>query len=540
MLATEGRTRGGAYGERMLAAAAADRSGADPEHVRDAIARRCGGEAVTVHQTHISWVFVAGDRAFKLKKPVVLDFLDYGTAARRRAMCHEEVRLNVRLAPELYLGVRAVADRGDRLELADEDDAAAIDYVVEMRRYDEHATLAALADAGRVTPQHTTRVGARLAGFHAECAVALQDRGSRTVRHEVQENLFELADACTDRAMAARTAALGRFLEAWMTAREELLDARGRDGHIREVHGDLRAEHVIVSPRLSVVDCVEFDRDLRTLDVADDLAFLVMDLCARGVPARAGDLVSAYRRAGGDCGPDELLWFFAVHRALIRAKVALVRAGQPGGETGDDAVAALLAVADRCAWRARGAPAVAVCGVPASGKSHLAHALAVLTGCPVISSDVVRKELAGLAVHDRAPEALYSEQAGERTYRELGRRAAAAMSAGRGVLIDATFRRRADRDAFAAGWAQTAPLLFVQCVAPGDVLRRRAAGREEDPDRISDAGAQVVERERHRFEALDEATADRHVIIRTDRDAAAAIADLLALLDVRLAREPAA
>jgi hypothetical protein len=481
-------------------------------------------------------VFVAADRAFKLKKPVVLDFLDYGTPARRRAMCHEELRLNARLAPDLYVGVRSVVDRGDRLEIAEDGDPAAIDSVVEMRRYDERATLAALADAGRIAFGQMAAVGERLAAFHAGCPPQRGVLGSLAVRHELHENLSELADACADRAMTARTAALGRFLDAWVTAHERLLDARADRGLTREVHGDLRAEHVIVAPALSIVDCVEFDRGLRTLDVADDLAFLVMDLCGRGAAGAARELVSAYRQAGGDCGPDELVWLFAVHRALIRAKVALVRARQSSGDR--DELDRLVAVAERCAWRARGPMGLVVCGVPASGKSHLAHALGVMTGCPVIGSDVVRKELAGLAAHDPGPEALYTPEAGRRTYRELGRRAGAAVADGHGVLIDGTFRHRTDREAFAEGWADAGTRIFVQCVAPADVLRRRAAARDADPSEISDATLEIVERERERFDPLSEVAASRHLVLRTDREPEAVIADLLALLDLRLEGAP--
>ena len=493
---------------------------------------------VTLRETHISWVFMAGDRAFKLKKPVVLDFVDYGTPARRQAMCQEEVRLNARLAPDLYVGVRSVADRGDRLEIADAGDPAAIDYVVEMRRYDERATLAALAAAGCIAPGQMGAVGVRLAAFHAGCPPQRGVLGSRAVRHEIHENLSELADACTDRAMTARTGALGRLLDAWVTAHDRLLNARAHRGLIREVHGDLRAEHVVVAPRLSIVDCVEFDRGLRTLDVADDLAFLVMDLCGWDAARAARDLVNSYRQAGGDCGPDELVWFFAVHRALIRAKVALVRARQSDG--GGDELERLLAVAERCAWRARGRLGVVVCGVPASGKSHLAHALGAMAGCPVINSDAIRKEMAGLPPHAPGPETLYTPEAGRRTYRELGSRAGARVSDGDGVLVDATFRHRADREAFAEGWADAAPLIFVQCAAPADVLRRRAAGRDADPSEVSDATLEVVERERQRFEPLDEVATSQHLLVRTDREPDAVIADLLALLDLRLEGEPTA
>lgn len=179
-----------------------------------------------------------------------------------------------------------------------------------------------------------------------------------------------------------------------------------------------------------------------------------------------------------------------------------------------------------------------VTGVPASGKSHLAHALGAMAGCPVINSDAVRKEMAGLPPHAPGPETLYTPEAGRRTYRELGSRAGARVSDGDGVLVDATFRHRADREAFAGGWADAAPLIFVQCAAPADVLRRRAAKRDADPSEVSDATLEVVERERQRFEPPDEVATSRHLLVRTDREPDAVIADLLALLDLRLEGEP--
>jgi hypothetical protein len=524
----------------MSVIAPSGQTAADPQRLRDALVAGCRSGSVEVRETHISWVFLVGDRAYKLKKPVILDFLDYGTPVRRHAMCHEELRLNARLAPDLYLSVKAVAERGGRLEITDETDSAAVDYVVEMRRYDEDATLAALADLGQVTPGRMTMVGERLAEFHAACPSRQVTRGSLAVRDELHENLSELIGVCADPALRSRIGVLGRFLDAFVTVHEAMLDDRARRGLIREGHGDLRAEHVIVAPRLSVVDCVEFDPGLRTLDVADDLAFLVMDLCAHGAEPAARELIAAYRSAGGDCGGEDLVWFFAVHRALIRAKVALVRSRQATGAADDSELRRLVEVGERCAWRARGGPALVFCGVPASGKSHTADALGALAGCPVLSSDVVRKELGGLAPHDRGTPSLYTREVSAGVYRELGRRSAAALAAGHGVLVDATFRRRADREAFREGWAGAAPVTYVQCVAPAEVLRLRALAREQDPARISDAGIEVVGHELARFEPLDEVDPSRHLLVRTDRGAEAAIADVLALLDLRLVGDAAA
>ena len=263
------------------------------------------------------------------------------------------------------------------------------------------------------------------------------------------------------------------------------------------------------SVEVSIVDCVEFDPELRTLDVADDLAFLVMDLAALGGDRYIGALVTAYREAGGDCGDDRLLAFFAVHRALVRAKVLLVRAAQhpPRSAAHGHASAQardLLGLAKRFAWRARLPLVIVVCGVPGSGKSHLAAALAGESGLRRLSSDVIRKRLAGLPPTSRAPAANYTTAASRATYAELGRQAAAEVACSGGALVDATFRHREDRAAFAAAFDAAAPLLFAECTAPPDVLTARAIERERDPLRVSDATLAVVLREQHAWAPLDD------------------------------------
>lgn len=493
-----------------------------------------------VRETHISLLFIGAERVYKLKKPLVLDFLDYGSAERRRQMCADEVRLNARLAPDLYLGVRSLVTSDDGLRLADDDDPGAIDYVVEMRRYDEDQTLAAAVGRGEAGAGEVDPVGRRLARFHQDCPAAPTAGGALAVLAGVQRNLRELLgqlDAPTDR---DRSFSLGRFLEAFVSARADQLDQRAAQGRVRECHGDLRAEHVILRPQLSVVDCVEFDAALRTLDVADDLAFLVMDLTRLGAQPLATALVSAYRDAGGDCGDDALLAFFAVHRALVRAKVQFVRATQHAAQSSVRTRAlanghAFLLLAGRFAWRARRPAAFIVCGVPACGKSYLARALGQASGFPILSSDVVRKELAGLDPRERAPAELYRPDFNRRTYAELGARAAARLQNGGGVLVDATFRLGADRDAFTESLGDAGPAVFVECVVPAAVLAARAAARDQDPMRVSDATAEIVERERSAWAPLDEVPAEAHIQLRTDRPVETVVDDLIGLLDARLA-----
>jgi aminoglycoside phosphotransferase family enzyme/predicted kinase len=519
--------------------------GADPAAVRDAVARldSTGGARadVEMRETHISWVFLTREHAYKLKKPLVLDFLDYGTAERRREMCLEEVRLNARLAGDVYIGVCALVRSDDGLRIACGAAPEAVDYLVQMRRYDEAQTLAAMIARSEASQIDAAAVGRRVARFHECCRVVCRRRGAAAVREEIERNLRELLAEIDSAANRARVLALGRFMRAFLESRGAELDQRAAGGRLREGHGDLRAEHVLLRPALRIVDCVEFDSSLRTLDVADDLAFLVMDLAGLGTDSLVRALVDAYRDAGGDCGDDTLLFFYAVHRALVRAKVDLVRAGQQTDRAGAEpaAIAAAefrLTLAERLAWRARGPLAYVVCGLPASGKSTLTRALATMSGLPVLSSDVVRKELAGLDPHERAPDTVYGSDVSRRTYSELARRASSAPDRTGGVLVDATFRHREDREAFREATPGELDLVFIECTAPARVLAERAAARERDPARISDATAAVVRRELDAWSALDEVPPGAHIQLRTDRPVAAVIDDLTALLDERLAQ----
>lgn len=495
---------------------------------------------VEVRETHVSRVFLAGDRAYKLKKALTLPFLDYGTPQRRREMSREEVRLNRRLAPEEYLGVRSVALGPAGLELADEDDPRAVDYLVEMRRYDEEHTLASVLERGELRSDDVIVVGEMLARFHERARrVAARGVPALALERRMTENFHELLALVEQRAEIGWVLELERFTHAFVVAHAPTVDARARNGLVREGHGDLRAEHVLLGAKPAIVDCIEFDPGLRELDVADDLAFLVMDLVRNGGEPFARTLVEAYREAGGDPGDDRLIDFYASYCALVRAKVALVRAAQhPASSSrhGRESASArdLLMLAERFAWRARLPLAIVVCGTPAAGKSHLATALAERSRLPHLSSDVTRKRLADLRPDERAPSSAYSAEFSRLTYSELGRRAARAVATCGGALVDATFRHRYDRDAFRDAFADEAPLVFVECRAPKRVLAERAARRDRQAGRVSDASQAVVLRESSVWDPLDEVPPEANLTLRTDRSVEAQIADLRALLDGRI------
>ena len=491
-------------------------------------------------ETHISWVFLAGRRAYKLKKPLVLDFLDYGTPERRRAMCEEEVRLNRRLAPQLYLGVRGVRMTETGVELTSADDPRAVEFLVEMRRYDERHTLAAALNRGQLSREQIRAVGERLARFHASAPPARDAEAlGRAVERRFEDNVHELLALVEQRDEIGRVLALERFVHAYITGHAATFAARASQGCVREGHGDLRAEHVLLEGGVQIVDCVEFDRRLRELDVADDLAFLIFDLIAQDGEAVAEVLLEAYRDAGGDAGEDSLIAFYAAYRALVRAKVALLRAAQLPADGAERAAAAarareLILVSERFAWQARRPLLIVVCGLPASGKSLLAASLAESAGLPHGSSDEIRKQLAGIPATQRAPAHSYSPEWNVRTYEALARHARECLSARGGAILDATFRHAVDRRAFTAALGSAAPLLFIECLAPGRVLAERAAGRERELGRISDADAAVVQAELGSWEPLDEVPAAAHVSLRTDRPLEHVVGDVMALLDQRL------
>jgi uncharacterized protein len=487
---------------------------APPTAVIAGLRRALGG---VLHETHASWVLVTDDRAIKVKKPVVLPFLDYGTLERRRTACVAEVALNRRLAPAVYLDAVAIVPSCDELGLAPVDDPGAIEYAVLMRRYAEADTLAARVTRGSATLDDAERVGACLARFHAETERVDPDHGAEPIERWMDDNnasLRALLPAGSDR---ARVADAERFAAAFLTARWTELDERARAGRVRDGHGDLRAEHIVLEGgEVVVVDCIEFDPQLRRIDVASDLAFLIMDLEAAGRADLAAHLVAAYRAAGGDPGDDALLAWLASYRAQVRAKVALLRAEQQtgAGRARSQADAQrLLALADRLIWRARGPVTIAVGGLSASGKTTLAQELARRTGLPHIASDVVRKAEAGLAPAQRGSAALYTAERNAMVYAELGHRAAAAP---RGAVVDATFRSARDRAGFCLAHAGAARVLYVECVAPRAVRLARARARASDPAQVSDAGTAVTRTQV--MEPRDEVPPHEHVVVRGDGD----------------------
>lgn len=496
-------------------------------------------DRVEVVETHLSWVFLAGAYAYKVKKPIKLPFVDQREPHRRRELCEEEVRLNFRLASRIYLGVRGLArhDGGWRVTTTNAPDAE--DYAVEMQRFDEADTLASRVADGTVTAGDAERIGERIAGFHSHQAALPASGATSSFLQTVHRNLAEL-DAFTGTGLPARWLARAQWFAASFAAgRRELMETRALAGLVRDGHGDMRAEHVVLGKHgVEIIDCVEFDPAMRQTDVGADLAFLAMELEAAGRGDLAEVLLASYRRCGGDPGPPELFAFFVAHRAWVRCKVACLRRRQLA--PGDPAAVRLRSearhhavLARTAAWRARGPMTIVVCGGTASGKSFLTKHLAQVAELTRINSDVVRKRQWGLEPLQSAPVDAYSPEANRRVYADLGLQA----RAGHGTIVDATFRHLADRQAFLAAYGEDrTPPLFVECRAPLRTVTRRAQARwwSEEPT-VSDADPSMATSQRAEFAPLDEVRAKDHLTVRTDRDITDLVDDITAFLDVHMA-----
>ena len=497
-----------------------------PEYVRallDPAAYPSPPAVVELRQTHISYVFMAGDIVYKTKKPVDFGFIDQVAPETRERFCHAEVELNRRLAPEVYLGVVPVVRTAEgriAIEPADAAGGEVIEWAVKMRRLPDERTLERLLAAGEAPASLAERLVARLISFHEGAAAVPDDpefAGGAAEEAWWAREYGEAEPFIGDTWRPEDAAATRAFIEETLARERALFDRRLADGRVVEGHGDLRAGHVYVlddaAHELAIVDCIEFSEwfHFRYLDVGYDVAFLAMDLEALGHPALGDEIAGRYCAAAHDetMGVLQPLHRF---RAFVRGKVETIGARAP--EVPEEQRRALTASAGRYFELAAGyasrraAPVVVVMtGLPATGKSTVAGTIACRIGAAYLSSDAVRKQLAGIDPRARAGDefraGLYAPEMTERTYRELHRRAAMHLARGRPVVLDAMHGREEERAA-ARALAQEhgVPHLIVGLGLDEAAARERIAGREDDPLRTSDATWEVYTMQRERYEAV--------------------------------------
>jgi len=477
-------------------------------------------------ETHISWVILTGDYVYKIKKPVNLGFLDFSTLAQRRHCCMEEVRLNRRLAPALYLGVVTVTGTPEQPRLGGV--GAAIEYAVRMAQFPQQAQFDRMLGSGLLAARHIDAVARLIADFHRQAAIAragtpFGDPG--TVFKPVAEN-FQQIHACTERTAPARER-LAR-LEAWSRETFErlamVITQRKNGGGVRECHGDLHLRNLAwVDDRPLAFDCIEFNPALRWIDVISEVAFLVMDLQDHDAARLARRFLNGYLERGGHYAGLRVLPFYLVYRAMVRAKVEAIRAVQtdpegPGREHGLQAFQGYLALAER--YTSAGRPVLILTrGLSASGKTTLTQVLLEQLGAVRIRSDVERKRLFGLQAEAdgqaAAGQGIYTPAAGRRTYGKLVELAGAVLEAGFSVIVDAAclgaeqpalFRSLAD--------AHNVGFVILEFHAPADVLRERIVRRTGG---ASDANLDILEQQLVTWEALPDS--DSASCIRIDTQA---------------------
>src|SRR6056297_1557023 len=469
-------------------------------------------DEVELIETHISWVFLAGGFVYKLKKPLDLGFLDFSTLEKRRFYCEEEIRLNRRTAPEIYLDVIGIGGTPESPELAGDGDP--IEYAVRMRRFDVDAGFDHLLANHKLEHQHLIDLGRKLAHLHqvAETAPKHSRFGHfESVADPMRDNFTVLGDMLDDRSTADRLVALSKWTETQLERLTPLIEARCRDGRIRECHGDAHLGNVaLIDGRATLFDCIEFSEDLRWIDVVSDLAFTVMDLRDRGAPGFAWLLLDEYLAHSGDYQGIELLPLYMVYRALVRAKVNAFRledadADRPGIL---EEIQSYLGLAEKIAGEKRAAIVITM-GVSGSGKSWLARRLVASAGLVRMRSDVERKRLHGLDPEDSSDSGieadLYSAEATERTYHGLVELAEPLIRAGIPALIDAACLKQWQRTLFRdLARERDVPFAIVHCKADQSILEQRIERRDEAGDDPSEAGLEVLAHQKQNMEPLDE------------------------------------
>jgi aminoglycoside phosphotransferase family enzyme/predicted kinase len=481
-----------------------------------------GCRAVRVIQTHISYVLLTGRFAYKIKKDVNLGFLDFTTLAARRFYCERELELNRRLAPAIYLEVVAVTGSAGRPRIGG--DGPALEYAVKMLEFPQDSLLTRLLERGALTAAQIEELADAVAAFHSSAATAgvtARFGSAAEILELAIENFTEIEPLLEQPADRREVAALRQWTEREHRLRTELFAARQRGGCVRECHGDLHLGNVAcVEGRITIFDCIEFNDDMRWSDVMADVGFVVMDLADRRRPDFAMRFLNAYLERTGDYDGVQVLRFYVVYRAMVRAKVA----GMTAHQMADPAIRSAktsecreyLSLATRCSEPAiRGI--VITHGLTGSGKTTQSQGLVDLLGAIRVRTDVERKRLHGLASEDRSGSSLsgglYTSAETDRTYRRVSDLARCVARGGYPVVIDGTFLQRRHREQFRALATELCvPCVIVDFVAPVETLRTRVQQRYDAGIDASEADSRVLE---HQQRTADPLSSDEQAVTIT-------------------------
>lgn len=480
-----------------------------------------------LRETHISWVILTGTFAYKIKKPVKLDFIDASSLENRLHYCQEELRLNRRLAPELYLDIVTITRIEGRLCIGGA--GPIVEYAVRMKQFASADELTSLLSSGVISAADVRDLGELLASFHRDATVAPGAAAHGNTQQVYDAVLGNLAQLLAH--LPAPLTGLGKLVE-WThdSARtlESFFELRAKSGFIRECHGDLHAANIVrLQRRLVPFDCLDFNPQLRWIDVINDIAFLVMDLASYRRYDLAFALISRYLEISGDYAGVRLLPFYAVYRALVRAKVDVLMAEQFPHRADEFRERLRRRVAAAQQWIDPQRPVLILMhGVSGSGKSWLSERLVAAMPAIRVRSDLERKRLTNVDTHPSAAgvgEGLYAPELTHRTYARLSDCAESCLRAGFSTIVDATLLDRSDRDLF-HGLAEQLRVscVIVSCQADPATLTTRILERQRDRNDASDAGLAVLDAQLRTFQSLDTLELPRVVVADTNECNAAA------------------
>ncbi len=460
-------------------------------------------------ETHISWILLTGAFAYKIKKPVSLGFLDFSTLEKRRQACEDELRLNRRYAPALYLEVVPVSNGQGKPRM--NGTGVVFDYALRMREFPQADQADQQLAQGRLTPADMDALARLLAGFHAAAprAPAAGPHGEPAAVHQAMRDNLNWLLAGKSGAVLRQLERLSDWSELRYAVLQPLMLLRKDAGFVREVHGDLHLANLVrLEGSIVPFDCIEFSAELRWVDVLNDLAFLVMDLQYRGRADLAYRLLNRYLEHSGDYAGVPLLPYYRVYRALVRAKVAKIRRDGSSGLArlqADGELRAYVALAAR--WTEAPQPRLILMhGLSGSGKSWVSERLAAALPAIQMRSDVERKRLHGLAAHQASGSGvgsgIYTPADSAQAYARLVQLAEAALAGGETAIVDAAFLRRAQRAQFRALAARLGvPCVILACTAEAAELQRRVA-RRSGAGEVSEADAPVLDYQRAHAEPL--------------------------------------
>ncbi len=461
-------------------------------------------QSVQVIQTHISVVFIAENLVYKVKKPVNLGFLDFTTLAKRRHFCEQEVKLNSRFSEGIYLGVVSIWQSGSRVNLSG--DGEEIETAVLMSLIPEDRIMTYMLKHDLITGEVLDKIADKIAYFHshAACGPGIASFGSIEVIYQnVREN-FDQVIPFVGRTIDDNTyAETSRLSLDFIDLHKDLFVDRMKNGFIRDCHGDLHVDHVVILDGIMLFDCIEFNDRFRYNDTVADLAFLVMDLDFQGYPAFAKHLAERYAQTSGDAGLSELLKFYQSYRAFVRGKVLGFELDESEISDAERGVAVRTAkdyFGLSLSYLKPSPPPVLIvmCGLMATGKSFLAKKLGRRLGIDHLRSDEVRKDLHGVERSQHRFEmyrdGIYSPNATERTYEALFKMARQYLAQGRSIILDASFinyeyRRRARQLAYEA----KARFRIIECTAPDDIIKQRLKTRLTQENEPSDARWEIFQ-----------------------------------------------